>query len=179
MPGAFLKGNSLFHGARFEVDELNSPWNVYGILPIQFDTETAHFIRSSTLLINYFKLRNVICLHITGSIRPSTVPYTGVEGDTSYLYMGNSVSFDSPVFNTLKIDLEATLASSRNVFSSVVNITDTKDAVYYNPTRDPSMGIVSIDGHVNATRLTISNPLNGYIPHHEYRIDGTLFYETR
>ena len=178
MPGAFLKGNSLFHGVRFEVDELNSPWNLYGTFDVQFMPETTAFISASTLQVDYLKLRNIVFLHFHGDIKPSTQPYTGSIGDTSYLYTGASVTFTDPMFNTLRVRLESTAAASSYHFSNTIDITDTKDDVYYTASKEPRTGIAEINGIVTGTELRLVTPFGGFLPNHTYSFNGTLCYET-
>ena len=175
MPGAFLKGNSSFAGAKFIVDSLSRPWNVHGELTPPLDQADAPFVKASTLRFKYYKLKHLVALAVEGTVVPSTVPYAGAEDETAYIYTG-TFSFPDPLFTTLRFDVGDTLACAAYEYQTAMGVTDVKGDVFYQQSADARIGLMAIDGANDPTTLHLT-VASGMLPHHTYTLSGVLMYE--
>lgn len=173
MPGAYLKGNSFFPGSRFIVDEISRAWNLQGIAESTIINHT-EFTTSSYCTVQYYKLKNIISLHVEAVLKPSSFPYTGIENDTSYIYTGDFVF--SRVNTTATVRLPSLLTSAPYHFERSVNIEDFKTGVFFETNISSVLGMIHLNGIMDSTMLVITVP-SGMLPNHEYKVCGTLIYE--
>lgn len=174
MPGAFLKGNSSFPGALFVVDEISRSWDVYGALtPPVISNES--FLKENNLSFTYYKLKNFIAIGVQGTIVPSTIPYSGSEDDTSFVYSG-SFTFPEQQVSTLQFDVGSTLACARHEYQTTLDVIDERGEVFYRPTVDTRLGLMNINGITQPNTLTLS-VATGIMPHHTYTLSGVIMYE--
>jgi len=173
MPGAYLKGNSSFPGSTFIVDEISRPWNISGLAASTITNET-YFTPDSYCTVQYYKLKNIVSLYIDALLKPSTLPYTGVENDTSYIYTGD-FSFSS-VNTVANIRLDSVLSAAPYHFETSINTDDYRTGVFFDTNLSAVMGIIHINGIIDPTMLHITIP-TGMLPNHEYNICGTIIYE--
>lgn len=174
MPGAFLKGNSSFPGARFIVDEISRSWDNYGALtPSVISNE--HFLKENNLSFTYYKLQNFVAIGVQGTIVPSTIPYSGSEDDTSFIYSG-SFTFPEQQVSTLQFDVGSTLACARNEYQTTLNVIDERGEVFYRPSVDTRLGLMNMNGITQPNTLTLS-VATGIMPHHTYTLSGVIMYE--
>lgn len=174
MPGAFLKGNSSFPGMVFTVDEISRSWDVYGALTPNL-VSNYEFIKNNNLSFTYYKLKHFIAISLHGTVIPSTVPYSGIEDDTSYIYSG-SFTIPEPQFSVLEFDIGSTLACARHEHQASLNVIDERGDVFYHPTVDTRIGIININGVTEPTTLRVS-VASGFMPHHTYTLSGIIMYE--
>ena len=174
MPGAYLKGNSSFPGSTFIVDQVSRPWNVEGTATSTIINTDFLFNSDSFCTVQYYKLKHIVSLYIDVFLKPSSLPYTGVEDDTSYIYTGDFAF--SKVNTSANIRLDAILSAGRYHFETSVNVDDYKSGVFFENSLSSIMGTVHLNGILDATMLCINIP-TGLLPNHEYRICGTLMYE--
>ncbi len=173
MPGAYMKGNSSFPGSTFIVDEVSRPWNIEGSVTSTIINNT-HFTSDSSCTVQYYKMKNIVSLYIDALLKPSSLPYTGVENDTSYIYTGD-FSF-SQVNTSANIRLDPVLSAAPYHFETSVNINDFKSGVFFDPSLSSVMGTVHLNGILDPTMLRITIP-TGMLPNHEYSICGTFIYQ--
>tara|TARA_Y100001936_G_C15840049_1_gene541473 strand:- start:252 stop:776 length:525 start_codon:yes stop_codon:yes gene_type:complete len=174
MPGAYLKGNSLFPGASFVVDEISRPWNNEGVVQASF-INMDDFKPESFCKLKYYRLKNIISLYIEALLIPNSLPYTGVENDTAYIYTG---SFDFDDVNTAaRFKLDSRLSCAPFHYQTSLYAEDFKTGVFFELGRSYIMGFVHMNGLIDSTELTLTVP-SGFLPNHEYRISGTFIYET-
>jgi len=173
MPGAYLKGNSSFPGSTFIVDEVSRPWNTEGTATSIIINNT-DFTSDSFCTVQYYKLKNIVSLYVSARLKPSSLPYTGVENDTSYLYTGDFVF--SNVNTTANIRLDSILSAAPYHFETSINIDDYKTGVFFDTNLSAVMGMIHLNGVIDPTMLRITIP-TGMLPHHEYNICGTIIYE--
>lgn len=175
MPGAFLKGNSLFPGSSFVVDEISRSWNVHGsVVPTLLSNQ--QYILENNLVFDYYKFGTVAVLGVHGVIVPSTIPYFGVEGSTDYIYTG-SFSFPDKQFTTLKFDIGNVLACSRHEYQTTLDVTDERSEVFYDTSLDSRLGYMSMNGLTQPTVVELK-VCSGMLPHHRYNLSGVLYYES-
>lgn len=173
MPGAYLKGNSSFPGSSFIVDEVSRPWNIEGYFTPTIINNT-DFTSDSFCTVQYYKLRNIVSLYIDALLKPSSLPYTGVENDTSYIYTGD---FEFSQVNTsANIRLNSFLSAAPYHFETSVNVNDFKSGVFFDPSLSSIMGTLLLNGILDPTMLRITIP-TGMLPNHEYNISGTFMYQ--
>ena len=174
MPGAFFKGNSSFPGTTFIVDEISRPWDIYGALTPSV-ISNQQFLKENNLSFTYYKLQNFIAMSVEGTIVPSTVPYSGSEDDTSFLYSG-SFAFPEQQLSTLQFDVGSTLACARYEYQTTLDIIDERGEVFYRPSVDTRLGMMNINGITEPNKLTLS-VATGIMPHHTYTLSGVIMYE--
>lgn len=174
MPGAYLKGNSSFPGSTFVVDEISKSWNAHGVVDAIIINEQ-DFTPDSHCTIKYYKLKHIIFLHIDAVLKPSSLPYTGVQDDTSYIYTGDFTF--SKVNTTANVRLTPALASASYHFQNTLNIEDLKSGVFFDTNVSFIMGTVHINGIIDSTEIVITAP-TGMLPNHEYNVCGTLIYQS-
>lgn len=175
MPGAYLKGNSLFPGNSFVVDEISRPWNIDGVVNTSF-INVADFKPESQCKVYYYKLKNLVSLYIDAVLKPSSMPYTGVENDTTYIYTGD-FNFDT-VNTTARVRLEnSRLSCAPFHFETSMNVEDFKTGVFFELGRSYILGFAHMNGLLDSTELILTVP-GGLLPNHEYRICGTFIYQT-
>lgn len=173
MPGAYLKGNSSFPGSTFIVDEVSRPWNMEGTATSTIINNT-DFTSDSLCTVQYYKLKNIVSLYINALLKPNSLPYTGVENDTSYIYTGD---FEFSNVNTeANIQLDAILSATPYHFETSINIDDYKTGVFFDTDLSSVMGMIHLNGILDPTRLRITIP-TGMLPNHEYNVCGTIIYE--
>jgi hypothetical protein len=119
-------------------------------------------------------MKNIVSLYIDALLKPSSLPYTGVENDTSYIYTGD-FSF-SQVNTSANIRLDPVLSAAPYHFETSVNINDFKSGVFFDPSLSSVMGTVHLNGILDPTMLRITIP-TGMLPNHEYSICGTFIYQ--
>lgn len=173
MPGAYLKGNSSFPGSTFIVDEVSRPWNIEGPATSTIINNT-DFTTDSSCTVQYYKLKNIVSLYIDAFLKPSSLPYTGVQNDTSYIYTGDFAF--SNVNTSANIRLDPILSATPYHFETSVNIVDFKTGVFFDTNLSAVMGMVHLNGIIDPTMLCITIP-TGMLPNHEYNICGTIIYE--
>lgn len=171
---AYLKGNSLFPAQNFNVDIISRAWNMDGVVDSSI-INNSDFSADSYVTVNYYKLKNIAVIYIDGVLKPSTVPYTGVPDDTSYIYTGE---FEFERVNTtanVRMQLPA-LSSAPYHFENTMNVEDYRTGVFFEPNRNSIMASVHINGILDSTKLVVTIP-SGMLPNHEYQICGTLIYQ--
>lgn len=174
MPGAYLKGNSSFPDTSFSVDHIARPWDVYGPLqPVLL--LNAEFIKEHDLAFTYYKLKHLVVISVHGTIVPSTIPYTGKEDDTSFVYSG-SFNFPEQNFSTLKFDIGSSLACDRNAYQAAMSVLDKRGEIFYDLSSDSRLGFMNINGNIAPNVLTLL-VASGMMPHHIYTIAGVIMYE--
>lgn len=173
MPGAYLKGNSSFPGSTFTVDEISRPWNMEGTATSTIINNTK-FTSDTSCTVQYYKLKKVLALYISALLKPSSLPYTGVENDTSYIYTGDFAF--SNVNTTANIRLDPILSAAPYHFETSINAEDYKTGVFFDTNLSAVMGMIHLNGILDPTLLRITIP-TGMLPNHEYNICGTIFYE--
>ena len=173
MPGAYLKGNLSFPGSTFIVDEVSRHWNTEGTATSTIINNT-DFTFDSSCTVQYYKLKNIVSLYISASLKPSSLPYTGLENDTSYIYTGD-FSF-SNVNTAVNIRLDPILSAAPYHFETSINIDDFKTGVFFDTNLSSVMGMIHLNGIIDPTMLRITLP-TGMLPNHEYNICGTIIYE--
>lgn len=173
MPGAYLKGNSSFPGSTFIVDEVSRPWNIEGVAHTSIVEHTS-FTNESSCTVQYYKLKNIVSLYVDALLKPSTLSYTGVENDTSYIYTGDFTF--STVRTAASVKLAPLLTAAPYHFETSVNIEDFKTGVFFEPSISVVMGTLHLNGILDPTVLVITIP-SGMLPNHEYKICGTLIYQ--
>lgn len=173
MPGAYLKGNSSFPGSTFIVDEISRPWNSEGSATSTIINNT-DFTSDSSCTVQYYKLKKIVSLYIGALLKPSSLSYTGVENDTSYIYTGDFVF--SNVNTTANIRLDPILSAAPYHFETSINTADYKTGVFFDTNLSAVMGMIHINGIFDPTLLRITIP-TGMLPNHEYNICGTIIYE--
>tara|TARA_Y100000389_G_C17438402_1_gene506989 strand:- start:743 stop:1270 length:528 start_codon:yes stop_codon:yes gene_type:complete len=173
MPGAYLKGNSSFPGSTFIVDEVSRPWNTEGTATSTI-INNRNFTSGSSCTVQYYKLKKMVSLYISVLLKPSSLPYTGVENDTSYIYTGNFAF--SNVNTTADIRIDPILSAAPYHFETSVNIDDYKTGVFFDTNLSAVMGMIHLNGILDPTLLRITIP-TGMLPNHEYNICGTMIYE--
>jgi hypothetical protein len=173
MPGAYLKGNLSFTGSKFTVDEVSRPWNIDGTATSTIINNT-DFTSDSFCTVQYYKLKNIVSLYISASLKPSSLPYTGVENDTSYIYTGDFAF--SNVSTEANIRLDPILSAAPYHFETSINIDDFKTGVFFDTHLSAVMGMIHLNGILDPTSLRITIP-TGMLPNHEYNICGTIIYE--
>lgn len=174
MPGAFLKGNSSFPGSSFVVDEISRPWNPDGAASAEIINRD-DFTADSRCTVEYYRLKNIVSLHVDALLKPSSLPYTGVEDDTSYIYTGNFAF--SEVSTTARVRLDGRLAAAPYHYENSVSVEDFKTGVFFDTSLSPALGRVHVNGIEDTTELVLTVP-GGLLPNHEYRARGTIIYET-
>ena len=173
MPGAYMKGNLSFPGSIFSVDEVSRSWNIEGAATSTIINNT-NFTSDSSCTVQYYKLKNIVSLYINALLKPSSLPYTGVEDDTSYIYTGD-FSF-SDVNTIANIRLDPILSAAPYHFETSVNVDDFKTGVFFDTQLSTIMGMVHLNGIIDPMKLCITIP-SGMLPNHEYRICGSFIYE--
>eukprot|EP00965_Chrysotila_dentata_P128431 4246507-Pleurochrysis_carterae.AAC.1 len=176
MPGAFLKGNTLFPGSRFSVDDVTRPWDVHGTSQADTESNADFFTNDTRVSVSYYKLKHIIVLSVHGTITPSTLPYYGTEGSTAYLYQSATNALPGRMRTQMHVDIDQYLSAAPFHFENALTVCDMKNAVFYNTSEDERPGTVHINGRLHPTRLVLTVP-TGLFPHHTYTVAGTLAYE--
>ena len=179
MPGAFLKGNSSFlAGTEFSVDELSRAWDIFGVANVRLAGDTSLYSLSD-LHCTYYKLQNITILALDVTITPSTVQYTGVQNDTSFLYSGALDLFaqnaNNKVPTEVTLELDAFLGAAPYHFQNNISVIDEMTAVFFDVTEDQRIASIHINGVLSPTSLIITLP-SGFLPHHRYHVHGSIFY---
>lgn len=175
MPGAFLKGNSSFVTRNFTVDKLSNKW-IYKTVDTSNENEGC-VMKRTDLSLHVFKLKHIVNIHLNGTVVPSTVPYTGFEDSTYYLYdTTQNIKLDEvPTF--FDVSLDPSLTASASIFKNDIFVLDNVQNVYYEYGREMShMGFMTIDGTQTSSTLRVTVPI-GFLPHHTYSIQGSLVFE--
>lgn len=174
MPGAFLKGNSIFPGSNFVVNDISKPWNSMGSVPVRFEDSS---FGGSALRLDYYVLKRVAVLNLEGSVVISTAAYGLGEGDTSYLYEGD-FKFPDKLVTEARFDIGPALGASAYHFQNVLHVSARKMPVFFDVTETQFLGSVHIDGVRSDHQVVITCP-SGFLPHRVYNISGSLVYERR
>lgn len=166
---AFRKGNSNFPGSSFVVDELSRVWNHSGVIAPQ--PTAPDLVKTNGLNVTYYKLLNMAIINVSGTIVPSTIPHTGVEDSTAYLYTGPNVLTNIPT--SVTFSLGSTIRSSSDVFTSSCDIRDSQSKLYFAPYQLTRDGFTQVHTDNNNTYLQIFCP-TGFLPHHNYALSSTI-----
>lgn len=190
--GSYFRGNVATISADLIADNVSTTWapiaDVLSFHPSMLSTLSMHTVSG-----RYLQFTNIAMLQARVSIAPSTRPYTGRDGDTTYVYtdqnpqitftsLGDVDTPDQPLFTTLSLSLSPSLAvRTSKLFACTGSVTDIKGSVFLNPEVNMhNVAIVTADGR-SATLSTGGTInifyVNGFLPNHQYQIDFLLCYE--
>lgn len=190
--GSYFRGNVATISADLIVDNVSTDW-VDIADTLYFGESAASRLSTRSVTGRSFQFTNLVMMQARVVFTPSTYPYTGLEGDTKYVYtdLNPPVVFtslddvdhpDVPLFTTVSMVLASSVAvRSTKLFATTGSITDMKGPAFLRPEVNTHyVATVTADGRTASSKtggtLSIFH-VNGFLPNHQYQIDFLLCYE--